>query len=439
MQGVAMAKRTIVVGAGAAGLAAARRLHDAGQQVTVLEARDRLGGRVWTHYDLGPYPVEQGAEFIHGSMVLTWKLLQQYGLHAIDAQQGYGYYYHLGTRLYDTPHYPGMRFRRLLRAIHEVAEKYAATGGPDIPLSDALADVIDQTNHIPSNDERLLWNNAIAELMSADMDRLSLLQFAGWKPEPPQPGQHQPPEDVSDNWRLVEGYGALWRHLSAGLDFRLNTPVTAIRWSDDGAVVETSSESFRADSVVVTLPLALLKDGAVEFFPELPAEKRDAIARLGAGHVDKIIMRFREKFWPDNLGILFTPLQMQCAWTPGFGRDNPPPILTIFFGGRSAEEFEALGDAAPEAALANLEDVFGQPLRDNLLDARFIAWGSDPWSRMGYSHTPPGAVGLRQHLATPLARTLYFAGEATNVVHSATVHGAMESGFRAAGEVMSDA
>lgn len=421
--------RVIIIGAGAAGLGAARMLADEGVPAVVLEARDRVGGRAWTAYDLGPYPVEQGAEFIVGTEALTWKYLERYGMNAIDVTSGYQTFFHLDGRLWSPETYPGTNHGEILRRLYLASLEHQQTGRPDISMAKALESIIPALGYDVTDEERRFWNNAIAQWMSADLDNLSLLARSEY-------GISDESEGANDHFRLVNGYSTLWSRMSGDLDIRLNTPVSHVRWNDHGVTVTANGEEFKAERLISTLPLGVLKAGDVVFDPPLPDEKQDAIDGLGAGHVDKIIVRFTDRFWPDDLGYVFTHLDSQLWWTPGFNRENPPPILTGFFAGRSAEHFESLGNNAPSVALRDLEAMYDIPLQDKVEEARFIAWGADPYSKMGYSHARPGKLGLRPKLAAPVGDRLFFAGEASNLHHPSMVHGALETGERAAGEVL---
>jgi monoamine oxidase len=195
--------------------------------------------------------------------------------------------------------------------------------------------------------------------------------------------------------------------------------------------VTCDENSFEADRAIVTLPLAVLQAGDVTFVPELPPGTRDAIARLGAGPVAKAVLRFDRAWWPDDLTFLLTTFDTTMWWTPGRGRDEAGPVLTALMGGGAVRRMREHTDPA-QAAVEHLEAMFDRPLRDHVVEARWIDWGADPWSKMGYSFVPPGATGLRAKLAEPVADVLFFAGEAANAIRPATVHGAIESGVGAA-------
>jgi monoamine oxidase len=426
-----MSHEIIIIGAGAAGLGAARRLKDAGHDALLLEARDRLGGRAFTRYDLAPFPVEQGAEFLHGENIFTWEFIRRYGLSAIDRHTGFEWHYHYNGEILDEASFmatPGSGHE-----LHErgwrAAGAHALAGTADMSVEQAARTLPGVFDTPPTDEAWQLWRNHMTELTSTEPDKLSAVSVL----------DSAYGSDGALNYRVVEGYSELWKRMAADLDIRLSTPVTHINWSFDGVSVTTADgATHAAERLIVTLPLGVLKANAVTFDPPLPAHKLQAIERLGAGHVDKIILTFDERFWPAGLGFLVTPLRSQFWWTPGFNRpaEQQAPVLTGFFGGESAEYYESLGVDAPLAALADLEQMYGRSLERHLVNAEFVSWGTDPWARMGYSNVPVGAAGQRAVLATPLAGRVFFAGEATNVTRASTVHGALLSGYRAADEAL---
>lgn len=418
-------RRVVIIGAGAAGLAAGRRLHDAGHDVTLLEARDRVGGRVWTDYDLAPHPVELGAEFVHGSSILTWKWLEKYGLHTLPTIKDRHIYASLGGVI--------KKFDRLVREdwedeIWELAEAWLDDDQPDTSLR-ALLDNAEMLQ--PHNAELArLINNVYAEDYAADLKHLGavgLLQadYAGDNAE-------------DGDYRVVEGYTRFMKALAASLDIRFHAPVAEVRYTNTGAIVTTSDgEQFSADHVIVTLPLAILQAGDVHFDPPLPANKQAAINTIGVGKVNKVILRFQQPFWKDKLSMIYTALDSQMWWRPGWGRNNEAPILTAFAGGAAAAAQSAISeDEAIANSLRDLEAVFSKDLSSNLESGRFVNWGADSYSKMGYSYNPVGIGNARKILAQPVAERLFFAGEACNTVRPATVHGAMETGFWAADAIL---
>jgi monoamine oxidase len=422
-------RSVLVIGAGAAGIAAAWRLQAASHRVTVLEARGRIGGRIWTARDLAPYPVELGAEFLHGTTMLTWELLKEFHLTPLPDAVNDDFYIHDGSQLYSGQaalQIPGIE---LLDQHEELAEQWAASGQPDTDLHSVLRQWAQaQQRTVPPAVWQLV-NHLVAIDWASDAHRLGVHGMAEQS--------YAADGDDRVRTRVTEGYAALLEQMAAGLPIVRNAPVQQIRWSAAGVTAITrTGATFPADCAVITLPLGVLQASAVEFAPPLPLAKQQAIQGLGAGHVDKLILRFRTAFWPPDMGGVVTALRSQIWWRPGWGRPDEMPILTALVGGDAARYFEQLGDEAALAALADLVAIFGPVAEENFVDGRFVAWGVDPWSRMGYSYVPVGATGLRTQLAAPVDNVLYFAGEATHVTCAATVHGALASGLRAAAEVL---
>jgi monoamine oxidase len=423
----------IVIGAGAAGLAAARRLQDAKQKVLVVEAHDRIGGRIQTSYELANHPVELGAEFVHGE-VLTLDLAQHYGMQAFDVLSDDRGYLH-------NPQ--GMK------PMHDYHDSFAETM--------ALGLMQGNDSHIWD------WVEAWVEQGQPDTDLASMLKSNGiaLPPELHKLVDHTYSADYGvylhelgvyglaestylgdgcGEYRIKEGYSWLLKNFAAGLDMRLGSPVQTIDWQNPQQVVVTlkTGESLVARQVIITVPLAILQKQLIDFVPALPDGKQQAIAGLGVSHIIKLILKFDAPFWPEDWEHCHTTLDTQLWWRPGWGRATEEPVLTAFVGSAGADRIRALGtDGAAALGVAHLEAMFGISLAGRLVQAQLVDWQADPYVQMGYSHTPPHATGLRDKLAAPVQDCLFFAGEATNTIRPATVHGAFESGFRAATEVLS--
>lgn len=414
-----MKTETIVIGAGAAGLAAARELHDSGRSVTVLEARDRVGGRAWTSYDLAAHPVELGAEYVHGENVTTWKYLERYGLHTNDQLTVINLLGWNNGHLVESNEFLRSTAMGLALSTHAVA--HAAEAGTT--LLDAARRWATEHNLQPTDDDWRVWTSYVRQYFAADPEMLGASEFG----EPTFPGDGQRLQ-----FRVVEGYSALMQRLAEGLDIHLSTVVRRLEWSRDGVCAVTDDGRYEATRAIVTLPLAVLQQGDVVFDPPLPAEKQRAIGGLGAGANGKIILRFDEPAWPDDLTLLLSGGDTQLWWRPGRCRDDETPTITAYFGGSAVGRFRELGEDAPIAALRHLEQMLGRKLESHLQAARFVDWPADPYAKMSYSYIPAGGAGLRATLGEPLANVLYFAGEAANPVRPACVHGAIDSGIDAA-------
>lgn len=416
-----MAQSVIIIGAGAAGLAAGRTLHEDGFAVTLLEARERIGGRAWTSYDLAPYPIELGAELIHGASVMTWDLLKRYGLDARPLFPDESVFVKLNGVMQP---YEDLIEEDWEEVIWEAAEAWFEAGKPDA----SLREVLDAAGVLTDHNAELarLVNNIFAEDYGADLDKLGAAAFieATFEDDGTEDG----------DFGLRDGYTQLMARLADGLDIRLNTPVKQIRYSPEGVHITTVDDTeFEAKYAIVTLPLGVLKAGDVVFDPPLPAEKQDAINNIGAGKINKLILTFKEAFWPEDMSAVFTALDSQMWWRPGWGRQGERPILTAYAGGSAGAVHSTMSeDQMVQYSLKHLAQVFGQDVSGLLVGAQFVNWGADPYSKIGYSFGAVGSAGMRATLAAPINDTLYFAGEACNPIRPQTVHGAMETGIQAA-------
>lgn len=241
------------------------------------------------------------------------------------------------------------------------------------------------------------------------------------------------------DWRILDGYTRLHERWAEGLDIRFNTVVACIEWNAKGVrVIMEGGQLFEADRALMTLPLGVLKAGRVQFSPELPPEKRDAIDRLLVGPAIKLVYRFETPVLPEGVMALYSALNPCMWWSPSFGQPGDEYVLTAFVTADRARELLALGEAGALArGVETLRVELGRPdLRP--LDARMVNWVDDPYALGGYSVTPPGAREAHEALARPIANCLFWAGEATaGPLWKATVHGAYASGCRAAAEILS--
>ncbi len=402
----------IIIGAGAAGLAAARGLLAVGRRVVVLEARDRIGGRIWTDHTFGPVPVERGAEFIHGARAGTWAWLRQARLEAMPFERWKGRRIALGNGRLAGPWL--LRWRPDLRRIFSIESEIAAYDGPDCSLADWLK------AHGYSPLAAHLADLRVAHAACVAPADLSIVALAD---------ELRNIDRGPGDFHITAGYDRVLATIAEGLDIQLNTPVSVVRWGPDGVEVETSGGIYNARAVVVTLPLAVLKAGVVRFDPVLPQAKREAIDALMMLPAMKLLFRFSEPFWDRDMTFLSGNDPVPVWWT------NRPdvPLLTAFLTGPRAARMSAYGrDGALERGLSALESIFGPAARRLFVAADVVDWGQDVWARGGYSAVPPGAYGRREVLAKPEG-ALYFAGEAvvTND-NPATVHGARTSGQHAA-------
>jgi monoamine oxidase len=429
----------IIIGAGAAGLAAAAELGRAGVSVLVLEARDRIGGRIWTRREAGlRMPVELGAEFIHGHAPLTRALLASGGFAARETG-GSRWALHEGA---------------LQPAADWFSSLIAALGTTDIlsrqdmSFDQFIDGALGAVLPLPA---RLAARGMAEGFDAADTARASARAIVSeWTGD-----------TLGDapQGRPAGGYESLLVSLSAllksgGVRLRLQSPVHAVRWSRGACSVSgrTLGAGFeaRAPRVLVSLPLGVLQrgdpdSGGVGFAPPLTM-KRAALEALAFGAVVKLILRFATPFWRtlrDGRYKDASFFQVPGAEIPTFWTCAPEaaPLLVAWAGGpralRLAEGREAKDMV--RSALSTLELLFGSDINiAALLEGYYWHdWQQDPYARGAYSYVLVGGSGARQALAAPVEDTLFFAGEATDTTdESGTVTGALESGVRAAREIL---
>jgi monoamine oxidase len=401
---------TIIVGAGVAGLAAAGALRDAGHRPLVLEARARLGGRVLTDRTHGP--VELGAEFIHGHLAVSWEYVRAAGLRTIPWSRERRFA--CGGQILP----PDSPLRERVFALYE---RVATYNGSEISAAALLR------RHASPDDPALgIVLRWLANLEGADTELLSASRYA-W--------EHEQSSNGEDNFHILAGYDRLIAQMAAGIETRCEAPVARVSWASGRVQIElTNGATLSARRALITVPLGVLKDGRPAFAPALPVEKQAAIAAIPMGQVTKLLLWFDRQLWPD-----FTVLSTDgcvATWWPV--ESAATPTLMGYQGGLVALELAALGEArAIEVGLAELSTLFGTDLRSHCRGGRLADWSRDTWSLGAYSYSAVGMGEARAALAAPLARTLFFAGEATVLDgHIATVHGAIESGRRAAAEIL---
>lgn len=396
----------VVVGAGAAGVGAARRLVEHGLRVAVLEARGRVGGRAWT-VSLGGHPADLGCAWLHSADRNPWtKLAEGYGFAVNRELPDWGWRY-VRERQLDGREFRAREhtFDRLWEAIDGEEESV------DRPLSEVL----------PADDPWLPAIGAVSSYISgAEPEALSLVDLQRYA-------------DSRINWRVVEGYGRLVERHADGLPVTLGTPVEAIDWSGPGVRVATARGTLRASAAVLTVPASLLADGSIRFAPALPTARLAAVAGLPMGHVAKLYLGVEGQPFglaPDRK-VLGSPRRLATALYHllPLGR----PLAEAYWGGTAALELERAGlDAMSDFALQELAGLFGADVRRHLRPVGASAWAADPWSKGAYSYARPGGADGRAVLAEPLADRLFFAGEACSLDSYSTAHGAYLTGIAAA-------
>jgi monoamine oxidase len=414
----------LIIGAGAAGLLAARQLAAAGRQVVLLEARDRIGGRIHTLTPPGfTRPIEAGAEFIHGEAPLTRGLLREAGI-AWQDTTGETYQVKNGEIQDDAAFFAHLP---------PLLEKLQALDH-DLPLADFLAQEFAGAGHAPLR--------AMATQFAEGYDAADPARASAWALR-----DEWAAEGVDDSPRPVGGYGPLLHWLAAqaqaaGATVQLNTPVREISWQPGHAEVLTASgPTYHARQVLCTVPLGVWqldaqKSDYLRFTPDLPTH-RAAAAQLGFGVVIKILLEFRENFWHDRLPemeFLLSDAPLPTWWTQ---LPDTRPLLTGWLAGPAAHRLQGASDEAIlQQALASLSELLATPpetLQAQLRASYVRNWGAEQYAHGAYSYATVGSQAARAALATPVAGTLFFAGEGLHSgIDSGTVEAALASGQAAA-------
>jgi monoamine oxidase len=397
-----------VIGAGAAGVAAGRRLQSAKLKLIVLEARSRVGGRAWT-VQAGGFPLDVGCGWLHSADRNAWaKIAEAEGLTVDRSPPPWG----KPALEYGFSAAGQREFRAAMAAFYERLDE-ASEEHRDRPLADFLE---------PGGK----WNSMLQAISTyvngVELDKASVREYEAY-------------DDSGVNWRVAEGYGTAIATYARALPLALDCAVKLVDHSGKRLRIETAKGVLAARAAIITIPSQLIAEEAVRFAPALPA-KLKAAAGLPLGLADKAFLALADaERFPEESRI-FGKLHADGAANYHL-RPLGRPVIECYFGGKLARELEEEGDGALGAfSIDELVSLVGNDLRPKLSALASSAWARDFYARGSYSYALPGHEGDRARLAEPVDDRLFFGGEACSPDHFTTAHGAYEAGVTAADQAI---
>ncbi|MEM9146388.1 MAG: NAD(P)/FAD-dependent oxidoreductase [Pseudomonadota bacterium] len=404
----------VVIGAGAAGIAAAHALMAAGKSVVVIEATKRLGGRAYTESARLGVPLDHGCAWLQGPRSLP--------LVALAREQGYTLVDHdsatealfVGDRRANAP-----ERRAYDRAWGRIEDALEDADGRDVSAASVIPGSLDWSGTVQSWIGPMDHGVDFADLSTADYNAF---------------------DDLETNYLIAEGLGTLVAQAGAGLPVKLGTPAMAIDWSREGVRVETPSGTLSAEACIVTVSTGVLASGAIRFSPALPVRTLDAIDRVPMGLLTKIVLKtdgarfgLSDNGWLTYKTSEEMPAEACFFLTMPFGQ----PLMVGFVGGAHGWDLAKAGEAAAvDFATEELAALFGSDVRKHLIDGLMTDWATNPTTFGAYASAQPGHFSARTALSEPVGGRVFFAGEALAGSHMQLCSGAWMSGHATASAVV---
>jgi monoamine oxidase len=410
--------RVLVIGAGISGLYAAQLAKSKGAQVKILEASSRWGGRIRPLTGFSDFTVELGAEEVHGQKSMYFEWISEAGTSFVTADSRD--FLFKGSVLRDVETLSGdAGFQTVESAYTEVDE--GNYGGPDQSVLSYLQSLGVSAEYMPYG------NALLANEYGTSAERISVfgasLGNSMWNA-----GDSNFFLKNADHAGFIEVKFADVLPLVA-----FQTPVTGINYQNNEIVVTDSlGNTHLCDKLIITVPLGVLKAGLIQFTPSLSTAKSEAIQKIGFGNGMKIILRFTQRFWPDDTGSIYGSGPVPEYWATGLGRSAEGKVLTAFVMGEKAEVLHTQGASAINTVLADLDSMFDGNASAFYDSHVIMDWTNEPFVLGSYSFPALGEGNARAVLASPVNKKLYFAGEACHTEgHFATMHGAVETALYA--------
>ncbi len=424
-------RKVIVVGAGVAGASAANMLRQAGHEVTVLEARNRSGGRIHTFEQWG-FPIELGANWIHDAGNLN-NPLDQLAEQLAVARKKTRY---ASFRAFDSEGKKVGQLRSLLfawRLEKKLGHQLGPAGAADVSIQKVLDESLaGETFSSRQTTLKHFFEDMHETSLATDLRRASSRYYLDERSK-------NESSDIDDDYLVVGGYHRLVEHLLDDTDVQYGEVVRQIQQKDGRVVVVTEKATHEADHVIVTVPLEMLRRGSILFNPALPEVKQNALTRIRTGLFNKVVMRFSEKFWRGNTDFLaFLELLKKDTGVVvlNYHHYTREPILIALSVAAAAQWVEEHHESAIQQWWTEILHRAYPHRNIDFQSIKVTRWGADAYSRGSYSYVPVGATAADfVALATPVGQ-IHFAGEATIAQYNGTVHGAYLSGIREAQRII---
>lgn len=422
---------TIIIGAGVSGLTAAKQLHEAQQDILIIEAKNRLGGRVHTNYDWG-FAIELGASWIHGinhNPLVPLLNTQSLAKNSYDNSNPIAMLNDFA--LYDSEGHPVSKdtLHQFSSLTSEFLE-FCHTRNKMLSFEQNFVEFTKQKQLTLEQSSLLYYalDNIYTYEFADNLTQLSLNSYSVYEQS----------NAAGKNAIIPEGYFQIFQQFSQHIPINLNQFVQKINYDQDGVTIITQNETYNAKRAIITVPLGVLKSNKILFHPCLPKEKRDAISQLKMGNYEKLYLLFDNVFWDkDKEWIGMLPSSQEKAFNIfNYYKYTKKPVLIVFTSGKLAREMEK--KQLTQWAMHHLRQIYGIDTPDPIKTKK-THWQSEPYTLGSYSYLPKNInKKVITTLAKPVAGKLYFAGEATSTTDLSTVHGAYLSGMRAAQEVLVD-
>jgi monoamine oxidase len=429
--------QVVVCGAGASGLATARELVDKGVAVKILEARDRIGGRVFTKYDIEEYPIELGAEFIHGENTVIVKLAHDYQATLVEIPRMSNLLWtddcmSTCVKPVNQQTVETQKSIRLVKDTYRSIETESIFEKNDFSILEYF-----HSKSVKSKECKTILDILICQTWCSTPERLSVFDLQR---------EFLVDNSGSKEYKIKDGYGAILDKLAVGMDISLNSVVKCVDWSNEKLKILFCNkhgvvEEIHCEKVVISIPVNFILD--IDFFPPLPKKKLDAITSFDMNNGIKVSLGFSEHLWDNTVSYLCHNGMFPRWWVQSYGIDDDQPTICSYITGEKADLIDQYKESEViELALQELSFLLNikyQVLCAKLTHKFVFSWGKEVFTKGAYATQKIGKASARKDLYEAIEEKIYFCGEATAFwTNPQTVHGAIESGHHVASDILAD-